>query len=104
MGWEAINSQPSMLLSNTNSVICTLPTGIPQNLCGFAHARAKLLTLFSPLLKVRRKAWQMTPWIIQLHKRQFSNTHAKFPAGIFITAQQRLAMFQAFYPSSVKTY
>lgn len=103
-GWEAINGQPSMLLSDTNGVICTLPTGITQNLCGFAHARVKLLTLFSPLLKVWRKVWQMTPWVIQLHRRQFPNAHAKFPAGIFITAQRRLAMFQAFYPNSVKTF
>lgn len=94
-----------MLLTNTNGVICTLQKCITQNLHGFAHIRVKLFTLF-PLswVKVWRKAWQTTHWVIQLHKRQFSNTHAKFPAGIFIIAQWRLAMFQAFYPSSVKTY
>lgn len=33
---------PSTFLSNTKGVICTLQKGLTYNLCGFAHARAKL--------------------------------------------------------------
>lgn len=45
---------------------------------------------------------QMTHWVIQLHKTQLSN--ARFPAGISIIAQRRLAQLQALYPHSVKSY
>lgn len=49
-----------------------------------------------------RTAWQVTHWVIQLHRTQFSNT--RFPAGISIIAQRRLAQIQVLYPHSVKSY
>lgn len=49
-----------------------------------------------------RDSLQMTHWVIQLHKTQLSN--ARFPAGISIIAQRRLAQLQALYPRSVKSY